>query len=306
MILGIDKGSAYTKTTKHKIKSIVRKSYDNFDIENIDRKGLHIILNDENYIIGEKGNFATDLLKSQHQNTEILIKTAIALSTTETNTNVSLVVGLPIAQHSKQKDRFKNMLISSNLTEIYINNTLKTFTIQNVEVFPECVGAFYSLDTNQYNDKKVLFIDIGGLSMDIASFDNKKLAEYSTHQLGIMKLFVKIANEINKQYDSQFDIWDVENILNNGLKVSGQTVRIDFINHIIQEYVIDIYQTIKLQYDLKWYDEVIFVGGGGIFLFPNFKKYIPHSRLVDNAQFANANGFQKVAEVLFDESYQNI
>lgn len=306
MILGVDKGSAYTKTTNHKIKSIVRKSYDIINFKNIDKKGFNVTIDGEDYVIGEKGDFATDLLKSQHKNTEILVKTAIAMSTVEPTTNIDLVVGLPIAQHTKQKENLKNMLISATPVEVVINNDLKTFTIQNVEVFPECAGAFYSLDTNQYRDKKVLFVDIGGLSVDIASFENKKLNEYSTHQLGTMKLFVRLSNEINKQYDSQFDIWDIENILKNGLKIEGQIIQTDFLTYIIQEYVTSIYQAVKLQYDLKWYDEVMFIGGGSVFLFPYFKKHMPHATLIENAQFANAYGFQKIAEVLFNESYKNI
>lgn len=149
----------------------------------LDKDKLVVEFNSETYIIGETGEYATDLLKAGHEHTQMLVLTAIANSSTDEILTTNLVTGLPIGLYSKQKVPMK-FLFENTRNRLNINGKEKIIYINKVEVFPEAAGAFYS--QSKYNIGLVL--DIGGLSIDTAYFEGKKLKKYSTYSHGIMKL----------------------------------------------------------------------------------------------------------------------
>lgn len=288
MILGIDKGTTYTKSSENKIiRSTIRKF--NNDILFDDKLTVEIF--NKKYIIGEKGNYSTDLMKPMHENTKILVYTMIGLSIMQKYVETDLVVGLPIGLYARQKQNMKNLFTND---EIYmnINGNDKHIKINRIEVFPECAGAFYS-----QTEKNALIIDIGGLSIDIGLFENSKLIKYSTYSMGTMKLYSKIANEINSQYDLSLTEWDIPKILNEGLYIYGMNVPIKT-EEIIKNHALEIIERLKLEYEIKATKNVLLTGGGSLLLADYLKYDIPQSKLI-NVKFANAIGFKKVGEVIF-------
>lgn len=291
-MLGVDKGTTYTKTDKGLIiRSTVRSYRDNEVLLN-DNKTI-VEYEGKKYIIGEKGNYSTDLMKSKHENTKLLILTSIGLSFPDDYISTDIVTGLPIALYSSQKNQMKELLKRNYTHQIIINNQRKYIKFNNIEVFPEGAGAFYS----QSNYADALMIDIGGLSVDIALFERKKLIKYSTYPMGVMKLYSKIANYINSQYDLSLSEWDIEKVITEGLFIDGERVNSNF-DFLIIEHVKEIIERLKLEYDLRMIINVLMTGGGSQWLYHYFKNHIPQSKLMPNSQFTNAQGYRNIGKVI--------
>lgn len=292
-MLGIDKGTTYTKTDKGLIiRSIIRTFRENEVMLNNEKTLVEY--EGEKYIVGEKGNYSTDLMKSEHKNTKILILTAIGLTYSDSYITTDIVTGLPIALYSKQKEKMKENLQKDTVHQIRINNQNKLIKLANIEVFPESAGAFYSQDKHQDG----LVVDIGGLSIDIALFERRKLIKYSTYPMGIMKLYSKIANYINSQHDLALTEWDIENIVKEGLYLDGKKVDIDF-SFLIREHIEEIMERLKLEYDLRTIRNILLTGGGSILLNRTIREQIPQATVLPNSQFSNVRGYANIGRVIF-------
>ncbi|MBN4062807.1 ParM/StbA family protein [bacterium AH-315-E09] len=289
-IIGVDKGSAYTKTsTGFSVKSTVRELNENDLILN---GSMTVELEGKKYVIGEEGNFATDLSKADHEETKILTLTAIANSFPGEFIETNLVVGLPIGNFSRQKDKMKK-IFEDQIVKMKVNNEKKAIVIENVAVFPEAAAVFY-----MQNKKDCLIIDIGGLSVDNALFEEGNLTKHSTYSMGVMKLNTKIANELNAEYDLSLTSWSVEKIINEGLFVYGKQVPINE-ERIIESHVLEIVEKIKLEYDVKAIENIVLAGGGSFLCASFFKKHMPQLEVIENSRFSNAIGFEKIGEKMF-------
>ena len=299
MRIGVDKGSVYTKTKDIILRSIIRELGNEVEVKGLDTFGTKITINDKRYVVGEKGEFATDLLKSQTEATKNLIYTAIALSKPADMEKIDLVVGLPIGQYTRQKQAMKELLSEKSPITYSVGRDESRFIINRVEVFPEGAGAFYSLDTNKFTKSKVMIIDIGGLSVDVVVFIENKMAVYFTYQLGMMKLFSRLASELNRVFDTEYTEWDMHDVLINGCKVNGKLQDLHFLHELCNDHVDTIYRKIKIDFDVKTLDEIILVGGGGLFLHSALKDYMPQLWLPENYLTANVEGFDRIAEVIY-------
>ncbi|MGV8168149.1 MAG: hypothetical protein ACLKAL_11970 [Alkaliphilus sp.] len=291
-IIGVDKGSSYTKTsTGFSVKSTVRELNENDLVLN---GSMTIELEGKKYITGEEGNFATDLSKADHEETKILTLTAIANSFPGEYIKTSLVVGLPIGNFSRQKDKMKK-IFEDQIVRMKVNDEKKTIVIENVAVFPEAAAVFY-----MQPKQTCLIVDIGGLSVDNALFEEESLIKHSTYSMGVMKLNTKIANELNAEYDLSLNSWSVEQKINEGLFIFGKQVQINE-EKIIEAHVLEIVEKIKLEYDIKAIENVVLAGGGSFLCASFFKKYMPQLEVIENARFSNAVGFAKIGERMFKE-----
>lgn len=295
MILGIDKGTTYTKTDKKVcIRSTIRKYKENDII--LDNDKIILEIDGQKYIIGDKqGNYSTDLMKSQHYNTKVLVLTSAGLSCPdEERIVVDIVTGLPIGLYSSQKEEMKEMF-HNTFNEIKINGERKIIHIRNAEVFPEGAGAFYSQD--EYED--ALVIDLGGLSIDTALFQRKKLKKYSTYSMGVIKLYSKLANRINSEHDLSYTEWDMEEILQDGLFIYGKQVDMK-IDDIAIEHTKEIIERLSLEYDLKSTRNILLTGGPSQWLSKYFELDMPQLKVMDGNQFNNAAGYRNIGQVLFE------
>jgi len=290
VIKGIDKGTTYTKDHEGNIiKSTVREINDEVLIDG----KLIVDFEGKKYVIGEKGHYSTDLEKANHNNTRILVYTLIALSEASNYIKTNLVLGLPIGLYSKNKVKMRQ-LFDTGIQKITINNREIYIQILNVEVFPEAAAAFYT-----QSSKDALVIDIGGLSIDTALMKNSKLEKYSTYSMGTMKLYSKIANKLNGQYDLSLTEWDIQDIFKDGLYIYGEKQDLE-IDDILEAHTLEIIERLKLEYDLKVINNVLLTGGGSILLQDYIETYIPQAKVIDST-FGNARGLYSVGKVIFNE-----
>lgn len=291
-MIGVDKGTTYTKTNKGLcIRSTIR-NFRESDVVLDDK--IIVEYNGQKYIVGEKGYYSTDLMKSQHQYTKLFGLLAIGLShPNDERIYTDIVTGLPIGLYSVQKKAMKELFLDS-FNEIRINGKRQIIKIDRVEVFPESAGAFYS--QSEYED--ALIIDIGGLSVDTSLFQNKKLKKYSTYSMGSMKLYSKIANNINSKYDLSKTEWDIEELIDDGLYIYGQKVDI-CLDEMAIEHTKEIIERLSLEYDLKSIRNVLLTGGAAEWLKKYFIKDIPQIKTLPESQFTNAIGYYNIGKVLW-------
>jgi plasmid segregation protein ParM len=102
-------------------------------------------------------------------------------------------------------------------------------------------------------------------------------------------------------YVDNVEIWNLvfnEYILKNGLYIYDVKQDLKFTKDIICGHIEKIFKELNMKYPLKD-SSVIMTGGGSDIMYPVFKSRIPHLRLHDNYLLANALGFRKIGETLW-------
>jgi len=285
---GIDVGNYSLKEFPGtNIKSLVTTE------ENILGSKITLEYEDKIYYIGE-GSFETELNKSIKENFLPLLLTGIALNNTN-DVFHQIVCGLPINQYKANKQALEEMVLSSRVREIKINGEPRKIIITDFAVYPEALGAYYSLDINE----DVILVDIGGRTTDIAYVADKKLKESSTVVIGTLNIYKDIADKLNSLYSLDLDISMAERILNKGyFEIDGQRTDLSFVTEMLKRNFNKINDDLSMKFPART-ENIILVGGGYKIFEKAFKKRYQNSFVADNPIFANAIGFQKVGEMLW-------
>lgn len=302
-ILGLDNGFKFTKSSKGIcICSTIQKGID--DINNV----LQVKIGDQNYIVGDPtGVYISDADKLKTDDTKENLKvctlTAIGLSYPEDNfIETNLVVGLPIAYFSKQKEDFKELM--ENLSEkIFINELNKEQTIKIKEglVYPQSAGLIFK-KADKIKSETSLIIDIGGGTWDVSQFNGLKLEDKATYQDGMMILDSKIAQYLNSNHYTKFDASEIYDLIKRGFfTVEGEKKSMDEVKPIIESHVNDVVAKLKRDFDINNVDNIFVIGGGAEEMKPYLKKYIKNFELEKNSQFVNAECFELMGKLKFEE-----
>ena len=293
-VLGVDLGNHNVKTSE---KKIFRSAFEEFDYKHEILSDDVIVYEGRKYVIG-KGGFDNTKVKSEKKNTIPLLLNAIYQSVGNSCLNISLVVGLPLEHH-------KNKTLVKEIKDMYTGvfefkyvegcNTYDVvYDIQEVFVFPECLGAFYSLNEDM-TDRDVLLIDIGGGTVNIALFSDGEYDDSITLQDGTNDLYRQIvakANFVNT--GASFDVENILKFMKRGkIKWDGKMDSMPYVNEFTSKFAIEIVNEIKGKFPLyKSYD--IMLSGGGVDLLKDSLSKIINFKVVDDNIFANAIGFYNV------------
>lgn len=289
MILGIDIGNYSVKVSpKLNFKSLISTE------ENILGNETVIEYDNKKFIIGE-GEFETELNKSMKENFLPLLYTAIALSSEDTFNQV--VCGLPLNQYKANKDNLKNLINQNKIKKIKINGKMREIIINEFEVYPEGVGAYYSISNNEAD---VIIVDIGGRTTDIAYISNGKLLKSSTVPVGTLNIYNQVLDKINGDFSLNLDINFVDSIMEKGyLKIDDHDVDLRFVTDILKKNFVLIKQELDLKFPARTVN-IILVGGGAKLFKKAFRNRYANCQIDSNFLYANAEGFKKVGENLWD------
>ena len=287
MILGLDVGNYGLKVNSNiNVKSLVTEH------EKILKEGITLEMDGKRYIIGD-GNFETELNKSNKENFLPLLFTGIALSSKDEFNQV--VVGLPINQYRTNKSVIENLIFENKMKVIKFNNEIRKIVIADFKVYPEGIGAYYSLNTNE----DVIIVDIGGRTTDIAYIENKRNSISSTVATGTLNIYKSVADKLNSDYCLNLSILDAEKIIKRGkLLIDGSQVDLSFITDILKENFMKIKEDLDFKFPART-EQIILVGGGTYLYQKAFMKRYKNCIAADNPIFANSIGFQKVGEKLW-------
>ena len=288
MILGIDVGYSHTKTIGENIcfsfKSTVEEGA--LDIGN----ALVVEYDGKTYTIGEEnGLYATEINKIHSLNFQVCLFTAIAKAMGNKATeNIQLVTGLPAQYYQAQKDDLIKELKGKKVT-ITLNDNPKRFNITDVIVFPQSAGVLLLEPQRLTGDTCI--IDIGGFTVDLSYFNNKKLRKLHTLELGMNVLANTLVQKIKAKYGVSYDVLKVDDILNNGeIIVDGKSQQItELIDEVLEQHTNLIMNRLKgiQEYNTSKH---IFIGGGA----KRLEKFIGINSVDPDSIFTNAQAFYKI------------
>lgn len=291
MIIGIDNGYGYTKTSNQQIFKSCITTTEPMSLD----KGYSININDTNYWIGS-GNGTVDINKIDSDVNKVCTLLALAINS---SSSYEIVAGLPISQYRKSKDIFKKTILSYNNSRIYYNNQHRTININNVYVYPQSLAALYSMP---FNNEDIIIVDIGYRTVDVVCVkfnDNKPQADiFDTYYCGIYTLYDKLAGCINNRFDLTLTADDVSHIINTGLTVDGIKQDLSFIVPVLAEHFQNLFNQLQMNYPTRIMP-ILLVGGGSNVVYKAFTHRFNNVKLHPNNQFANAIGYYNIGIRVF-------
>lgn len=312
-LISVDPGKFATKAftlDKDKVKQNIYFKTRVLELKNnisFDAQGnsFNVILNGEEYIIGEQG----EEIDYNVGKDSIYHKLAVFTATTQLLDGykaVRLVVGCPTSIYRNKNLRrdYKDYIWNNGSVIINVNSKLYTFLIENVLVLPEGSGVVYTRP-ELFKDKRVAVIDLGGLNMNFTIYDNliPQPSSMFTINHGYAEIETKLTNELNSLYGASFMSSDIQNILKQGgVKIRG---KIDprssnVIDNIIEQYMVKLIQeTRKNNFNLDVMD-VVFVGGTSLLIHDKILHHLPHATIINNALWANVEGFYKIGAIKYE------
>lgn len=150
--------------------------------------------------------------------------------------------------------------------------------------------------------KRIAIIDIGGRTLDVAVVSDWKLdADRSgTFDIGMLAIRNQIIEDIYNDHEVELTEEQILQVLSNRtFKLYGKEMDASLYISEAEKQVVNSAkaQVMRLLGKAADIDEVLFVGGTSCYLEPYLKEWFPHQKMVKDAAFANARGFQKFMEL---------
>lgn len=304
MIFGIDHGYSFTKVVcENGERNIFASQYmKGSKLDSRLEPGIEVEFENQKYIVG-RGAYTVEQNKIKDTFTMISTLCAIGLSVKDSSfIEADIVVGLPIEFFKQQKDEFKDTLKSYGQKSIKINGENKDIKINKIEVFMQSSGIPF-INHELYRNKDSLIIDWGGLTVDCSNFSGNglQLFTHATLKEGIFKLYEKLTQYLNAEYEISLSVPDMDVILRRGYWcVDGKKYSTELLTPYIDSYVQSVVTNIKTQFDTRIVDNVTLIGGASQFLYPFIKRYLYNVKLFPNSQFANSESYLRIGELRFE------
>jgi len=297
-IMGVDVGYSHTKTCSAKGTDIFISTIEEGVLE-INRKAINIEYNEKEYTVGEKsGNFSTDLSKINDPIFRICLFTAIArqLDDDDLIVDINLVTGLPAEYFKEQKQDLIDSLKGTSETLIY-KEIPRKITISDCIVFPQSAGVFV-LNPKDFEGENNIIIDIGGLTVDVAFFQDYVLTKTGTYELGMLKLYDKVVQAIKAVHKVSYDTLQAERIIKNKkITVDDKGIDVtDSVNEILKKHTDKILMDVKNGFKEYSTSRRTFIGGGAYTL----KENLPGEVKKDDI-YLNAKAFYEVGVKKFEK-----
>jgi hypothetical protein len=292
MIAGIDLGTTYTKDHLGNIypSGISENTLMSTNVFAVDNKQYAMELHHQ------RAEYDTNINKGLNKNTRINFLYALyKLAESENTIFETVLTALPCSQWKNDitVEQFKKYLLYNMPLELDLNGNKKTILIENLEIVPESSTAYYAtnMDYYRFNGRKVLIVDIGGLTINSCLYDGDQYVDCHTDESGILKVYKDTAEAIMTETGENIRYTDMFNILKSGLYIRGQKVDIEpIILPVIMTHCNSIYKDLKLKWSIDTIPYVIMIGAGSITLHKYILHFIPHAELSSDPQIIAAIG----------------
>lgn len=291
MVIGFDFGNENLKTSEGFIEKALftqREGLFKYDHE--------VIIDGQKYIVGE-GNYDTELDKSSKAT--LLPALCVSLANSTNKKDIDLVLGLPMGQYKVKKDELIKTVSSLKTLSFIYNDKPYQYNIGKVLCYPEGLGAFADLSTEDrkiFKNTKMIILDIGGRTTEIAlmSEDNKrKILKHKSLDVGMINIYSDIVERLNEAHTITLKIEDAERIIKHGLYIKDKEIETKaHINTILKDVLNDIIQELNINFSANIYP-IFLTGGGGKKFYGALKRKYGRVVLSKDFLFANANGFKK-------------
>ena len=223
------------------------------------------------------------------------------------NSVVHVTIGCPLSVFGRgvnEKNAFRDNLLPKGRVDCDIIDhgraEHKYFEISKRTVMPESMGIMYV--NSDFNDKHIALIDLGGLNCNAAIVKNGAVVPSTCVTLkgGSRMLFNSLRQKYNEILEPE-DITVDPSEIPHYIKKGGVT---NYVNQtreatcvIIGDYVRGIIKQLRAYEGwggIKTMDSIVFIGGTSELLKGYIKSLGDNIVIVDNAIFANADGFGKM------------
>ncbi|MBU3111603.1 ParM/StbA family protein [Clostridium lacusfryxellense] len=219
----------------------------------------------------------------------------------------NLCVGLPIQYYNQQCEAFEkyiktacdNQLVSVN------GGKEKLINISNITTIPQASGLPFLYEEEFKDIPNSVVIDFGHYTIDVSFYSFMDLEDVNASMpTGTKDIFGKLSRRLNEEFDININEKDMERVLQKGYvkDMDGKVHDLSVLDPLKDNYIYDIITSLKAEYrQIGQADKIYIIGGGAISFKEDIKKYIKNDVVfVDNPRFANANSFQKVAQLSFN------
>lgn len=308
MKCGIDVGFGFTKAANEKGKkavfpSAVAKTFMT-DVGLKPTSDYFVSYMNQTYAVGRA---ATQCLITETSFSEERFSTEFskllvltALMAIECDREVELGLGLPLMLYPKLKERVKDYFEFSEEIIIDSNGIAHSYHITKCEVFPQGVGALFSI-SSPVEDGIYCILDVGFRTTDVIVVEirnrsiNPLLDMCFTVDKGmsiaIERLGLMIERKYSVSYDTSllFDIHERSHISVRGRKIDIEPHKKEVFGAIADDIVQSISR--RLQRGFDTFDAVLVAGGGAFNVASVLQKEFENVYVLDDSQFANAKGY---------------
>lgn len=205
---------------------------------------------------------------------------------------IRLAVGLPPAHFGALNKSFTGYFSRRDLITFDYKEGRQSVFIEDVRCYPQAYAAAVTILENLIDYPKVLIVDIGGFTADylMMRYGEADLSVCDSLENGVILLYNHIRTKVNSEHNILLDEADIDAILLGKAGVYPQSL-ISLLNLMAQDFVEDLFHSLRERMlDLKSC-VVVFVGGGGILL----RRQIENSGKTERVHFvedigANAKG----------------
>lgn len=331
--IGLDLGYGYVKGVNEVGKGVVfpalvGNAYDRPLAELFESNeksvinNMHLVMTNEQreeYFIGELArresrniSYAFDENKINHPNTKALLAASSLLLYPKEEIPIHLVTGLPLEQYVHKKDEFKKMLKDyRSIVNFKGDKRVKIVKFDKITIFPQAAGAVYSViidDLQKYliRGSYIGLIDIGFKTTDYIVFmvDEKLVLREDmsgTINIGMSNLNNAADKLFTRKTGGKLEIAELVNLIKDE-KIFFRGKELSFSKELALVKS-EISRVVKDRIKSSWGNKLdffntVFLAGGGAKELKAFISDIhPNTILTKNSQFANAEGFLKVAQL---------
>lgn len=234
--------------------------------------------------------------------------TAVALNC-DSGDVINIAIGCPLSLYEvpAQRAKYKEYMLPTGDITVKLRTTegiqTKTFSFGKRGIFPEGSGVVY-LDLSKYAKKMIGIVDIGGLNMNAALYDDLKLQHgiIVTRELGGRVLIDGLTDALNAEYNASITPKLVESKIfdqnkNQRFIVSQDDPRKSkeespaFIHTYIKNHIQSIYNNVKEAGIDPLNVELYFIGGTSDLLKEEISEVFIEPNFVDSPTFVNSKGW---------------
>lgn len=208
--------------------------------------------------------------------------------------HIRLAVGLPPAHYGAQQKAFTDYFSGRGVVQFEFKGLTYLIQIENVLCFPQAYAAATTMLKTLRDKPRALIIDQGGMTTDIMLLKNGKgdLSVCESLEYGVITLYNRVQSKVNSEFDLLLEDSDIDAIL-TGRKSHVPMEVSDTVERLAQEYINDLFSSLRERGMELRTGVVVFVGGGAIRLRPQIEASgrIGTPLFVDDIR-ANAKGFE--------------
>lgn len=207
---------------------------------------------------------------------------------------IQLAVGVPPAHFGSQNKTFTRYFRDRGIIEFNFHGKPYIIYIDDVVCYPQAYSAAAAIIKDLVNCPKVLILDIGGFTADylLMKYGKADLSACDSLENGVILLYNRIRSHISSELDLLLEESDVDAILQGHEREYDSSI-VCIVEHQAQEFVNDLFSTLRERMMDMRSGKVVFVGGGAILL----RKQIEASGKIGDVIFvaeinANAKGYE--------------